>query len=132
MGLIRVGSGAVTNALVDLLRASADVLAKFAESRAPGKLAWDGRAYEASDCSVADVQAAKWWGILTALVGLLGAQSGALTSQQKICLDHLLFGGMGSFGDFALDPEVLGREAEGGNRELDHLRRELFEEFQRL
>jgi len=117
------------NSFIDLLHAAAGVLAKFAETSASGGLIWSGTAYVQSSNAKFDPYAAKWWSILTAVAGLLDAQDTPLSPRQREYLSRLLFGGMGSFNDFALDESWLGSEAVRANRELDRLRKEMFEQF---
>jgi hypothetical protein len=116
-------------AFINKLLAIARVLAEFSEISPSGALKWDGNAYTASTSGPSDVLAAKWWGMLTALAGILDAQTTPLTVEQKNYLDRLLFGGMGSLSDLALDEQRLGPQAASANRELDRLRQELFDAF---
>jgi hypothetical protein len=116
----------------DSLQATAGVLAGFAEHTSAGTLRWDGTAYTPAPPTPFDPYAAKWWGVLTALAGLLEGQDAPLSAQQKQYLERLLFGGMGSFNDFILDEVRLGPGAKQANQELAALRKVLFEQFRRL
>jgi hypothetical protein len=111
------------------LSAAATVLSKFAEPTVPGSLKWDGAKYAPATGSPSDIQAAKWWGILTTLAGMLDSQAMPLSAEQKKYIDHLLFSGMGSFNDFALDQNRLGNEAANANGELTCLRAEMYRAF---
>jgi hypothetical protein len=116
---------------VSLLQAITRVLGQFCDETSSTALRWDGKAYVPSTVAPADVQAAKWWGVLTALAGMLDAQAAPLTVEQRAYLDRLLFGGMGSLNDLWLDEQRLGSQATSANSELDRLRRDLFDAFQR-
>jgi hypothetical protein len=120
----------MSDTFVKLLLTAAAVLAKFSDTSSPGALRWDGKAYSRSTGTVGDVQAARWWGVLTGLAGLLAGQAVPLSEEQKTYLDRLLFGGMGSLNDLVLEEARLGPTAAQANNELDRLRKELFDAFQ--
>lgn len=121
----------MTGAFIKLLQAIASILAQFSDtSGAPGALKWDGQAYTPTKAGPSDLVAAKWWGILTALAGVLDAQATPITAEQKRYLDRVLFGGMGSLNDLALDERRLGPQAAAANHDLNRLRKELFDAFQ--
>lgn len=117
---------------VELIQAAAEVLEIFTESIPPGGREWDGTAYRPSTGSVGDAHAAKWWGVLTTLAEMMRAQTAPLSTEQKDYLQALLFGGMGSFNDFALEEDRLGPKAAPANQELEKLRQRMFEEFRRM
>jgi len=119
-------------AFIDLLRHAAAVLSRFAEPPSGGALQWDGTKYAAAGRPAYDPYAAKWWATLTAISEVVGGQDTPLSARQKAYLDRLLFGGMGSLSDFALDENQLGAEARTANQELSNVRRALFESFQAL
>ena len=125
----------MTDKFVNLLQAAAEVLYRIAEPPNPGaSLAWDGTAYvPASSLPPRPFapNAAKWWGTLTALAGILAGQR-AMSDLQKQYLHQLLFGGMGSFNDFRLDEILLGSDAKQANQEVSELRSRLYEEFRRM
>jgi len=120
----------MSGAFINVLRAIAGVLAPFTESSASGTLKWDGKDYTPADSGLSDVMAAKWWGMITVLAGILETQTTPLTAEQKNYLDRLLFGGMGSLNDLVLDEQGLGPPAVQANQELNRLRKELFDAFQ--
>lgn len=120
----------MTRAFTKVLQAIAGILAQFSETSAPGALEWDGQAYAPATTGPGDMVAAKWWGVLTALAGMLDAQTTPITAEQRKYLDRLLFGGMGSLNDLALDEQRLGAQAVAANRDLNRLRKELFDAFQ--
>jgi hypothetical protein len=122
----------MTNHLVELLRQTAKVLSAFSEESLPGTRKWDGKAYVPSPARSADAHAAKWWGLLSGIAELLERQAAPLAAAQHEYLRGLLSGGMGSLTDFALDGKRWGAEATQANQELDLLRREIFEELQRI
>lgn len=114
-----------------VLRALAALFARFAETGSLGALRWDGTTYAPAAPASADPQAARWWGLLTSIEGML-ADHDRLNAHQKQYLDRMLFGGMGSLNDFAFDENQIGPDARRANQELDALRRQLFDEFRRL
>lgn len=120
----------MTRVFVDVLQSIARILAQFGDTSPSGALKWDGQAYTPAITLPSDVIAAKWWGILTALAGMLDVQTTPITAEQKKYLDRLLFGGMGSLNDLALDEHSLGPLAVAANGELNRLRKELFDAFQ--
>ncbi|MHB1273301.1 MAG: hypothetical protein ACYCZD_11155 [Rhodanobacter sp.] len=120
----------MSGAFVKLLLVIARVLAQFSDANPSGTLKLDGSAYTPSAGGPGDVLAAKWWGTLTGLAGILDAQATPLSAEQKNYLDRLLFGGMGSLNDLSLDPNRLGPQAAPANQELNRLRKELFDAFQ--
>jgi len=122
----------MSKVFTELLREAVIVLARFSDVSSPGVRKWDGHAYVPSGSSQADPPAAKWWGLLTALSGMLDAQTAPLSEEQREYLDHLLFGGMGSFNDFVLDQNRLGPDAAAANQELNRLRKEMFAEFRKM
>lgn len=119
-------SSGLVNSLLDIAR----VLAQFSEARTVGALRWNGTTYTGSEMGASDLAAAKWWGVLTAVAGMLEAQTSALSAKQKTYLDKLLFGGMGSLNDLALDEQRLGPQAVSANQELNLLRKSLFDALQ--
>jgi hypothetical protein len=128
----------MNGSFINVLWAIAGVLERFAGTGsgtgtgASNPLGWDGKAYRPSTIGPSDVVLAKWWGMITALAGILGSQETALTAEQKWYLDRLLFGGMGSLNDLVLDERILGPEAGPANCEFNRLRIELFDAFQLL
>jgi hypothetical protein len=117
----------VNRAFINGLHAIIRILAQFSDASPSGALKWDGQAYTSTTAGPSDVLAAKWWGILTALAGLLDAQAAPITIEQRRYLDRLLFGGMGSLNDLVLDERRLGPQAVAANRDLDRRRKELFD-----
>ncbi len=122
----------MTTTFIQILRAVARVLAKFAEPNVSGSLTWNGSAYVPTSGSKFDPYAAKWWSVITTIAELFDGHQGKISDRQKAYLDRLLFGGMGSFNDFELDEHRLGPEARHTNQELSRLRKELFEQFSRM
>ncbi|MDO8291180.1 MAG: hypothetical protein Q7T44_18360 [Parvibaculum sp.] len=119
----------MTNIFVDLIRRSVDVLSEFVEESPSGSKRWDGNSYASTVRTPTDIQAAKWWGILTVLAAMLANQSLPLSQGQREYIERLLFGGMGSFNDFVLDTEIFGEKAKLVNSHLDRLRGDLYREF---
>src|SRR5689334_17376714 len=110
------------HAFVESLRRVSLVLSQFAEIQDAGTLQWDGQAYVAASPNQFDPYAAKWWAMLTAIEKMIEGQSSSLSAKQKEYLDRLLFGGMGSLNDFALDQRRIGTKATQANEELNRLR----------
>ena len=119
------------NSFLVSLRQVATLLARFSETRLAGSLEWDGTRYAPTDSLSADPQAAKWWGVLTAIDGMLMGQH-RIPALQKQYLEQVLFGGMGSLNDFVFDEDKIGPGARQVNGELEALRRQLHDEFRGL
>ena len=119
-------------AFTELLGEVANLLGKYIHPPAKGTLTWDGTKYAAIAPNPFDPGAGIWWGIISAMAGLLQSQDGPLSAEQKAYVERLLFGGMGSFNDFSLDAETLGSEAREANESLDTLRNALFKQFRQL
>lgn len=122
----------MSNDFVGRLKEATEVLARFIQPVVSGAKRWDGKAYVPVQPADVDVQAAKWWGLLTAIAELISKQAGSPSQMQKEYLERLLFGGMGSFNDFALDEGRFGSAAHEGNRELIRIRKEILAEFQKI
>lgn len=122
----------MSSSFIDLLRRLVTVLGPYADPSYAGSMIWDGKAYAPTSDQKFDPSAAKWWSMLTAIAEMLDRQGARLSPEQKAYLDRLLFGGMGSLNDFMLDERDLGAESRQVNRELDRLKKELFEEFRRI
>lgn len=117
---------------VDLLRHATAILAPFSEPPNGGALHWDGTRYSPAGRDVYNPYAAKWWATLTAITEVVGGQDVPLSARQRDYLDRLLFGGMGSFNDFALDESQLGAAAKTANQELRDVRQVMFKSFRAL
>lgn len=117
---------------IDLLRQVAVVLARFSESTVDASLKWNGNAYVPATRTPFDPYAAKWWARIVTISDLIENQDAPISSRQKIYLNQILFGGMGSFNDFMLDEQRLGSQAHSANQELNRLRKAMFTEFQRV
>jgi hypothetical protein len=98
----------ITTSFLNLLRATSTTLSRFGQG--PPGIA-----------GVVDPQVAKWWGVFTALAGVLEGQP-ALTPDQITFIRQLLFGGMGSFEELVLDESRGRSDAAAANQELDALR----------
>lgn len=122
----------MSKAFIDLLRQLIGVLAPFSEPANAGSMIWDGKAYAPASQRKFDPLAAKWRATLTAIAEMLDKQGAPPSPEQKKYLDRLLFGGMGSLNDFALDERNIDAEARQANQELSRLRKELFAQFRRM
>lgn len=114
-----------------LLRATATILSRFGQGPPIDATRWDGGGGGARGPSrppAPDAQAAKWWGVFTALSGVLEDQR-ALSAEQRAFLRQLLFGGIGSFDEFVLDEGGPVPGAAEANQELDRLRGEIAREL---
>jgi hypothetical protein len=118
----------MSNGFIDVLRRLVSVLSPFSEPSGAGSRIWNGEAYAPASQQKFDPTAAKWWATLMAIAEMLDTQGVPLSPEQKRYLDRLLFGGMGSLNDFALD-ERIGAEARQANQELERLRKDLFDQF---
>lgn len=116
--------------IVTLLREGAAVLFEYSETRAAGVLTWDGTAYKPAKVGkTGDLQAAKWWAILSTLAEFLALQKTPLTEEQRGYLLHRLCGGMGSFNDFILS-EASNVGAHQANAKLSQIRARMLELLQ--
>jgi hypothetical protein len=120
------------NTFVSLLREIAALLGRFSESEDMGSRQWDGTAYSAAVRRNFDPYASKWWAMLTTIAEMLEGQDAPLSQRQRLYLDRLLFGGMGSLNDLVLDEQRIGPEAQQVNQELRRLTKALFGEFPRV
>jgi hypothetical protein len=117
--------------LAFLMKEAARVLAPYAELVEPDTKTWDGKRYVADENRYANVIAAKWWGVLSTLGEMLEMQDAALSRGQLDYLEHLLFGGMGSFVDFRLDP-ASNEKILKANKEIADLTGAMFAAFKEL
>lgn len=108
--------------LISQLRELADDLQPLTRSALSGSLIWNGTEYAKSEKSeTPDPYALAWWLTLRTTASLLEAQTGAVDPKQIGFLKNLLFGGMGSLGDFYVDPKCA-RNAESINMKLSKKR----------
>jgi hypothetical protein len=68
-------------------------------------MSWDGKAYVTSRPKTPDPYCLAWWLTLNTIADLLEAQTEPPNVRQIEYLEHLLFGGMGSFNDLYLDED---------------------------
>lgn len=109
------------------LRATADELKPLAESAIRGASIWNGTNYvKTNEEKKPDPYALGWLSTLVAIADLIDAQETELSEKQVGCLEHLLFGGIGSLTDLSFDSSSLGEVAETINDALNRQTRVLY------
>ncbi len=121
-----------TEDLIETLRATARVLQPFTLDVGPGSRVWDGRRYVESIGRRADPQSRMWWSVLNTIAAMLEGQGAPITPEQLSYLSRELFGGMGSFVDFAIDESLFGEEGKAANQHLGEMRDRLLRAFETL
>lgn len=114
--------------VIQLLVAIATRYRAFGDPAVRGSQRWDGERYiRVEDLTQFpwDRGAGLWAAVLDTMAGMLEAQTGAISDQQRAYLRKRLFGGAGALHDYVL-PEQLGARAVTANGEVERLRAKLF------
>ena len=114
------------NSFLRLLDDAAETLRPFIKSARRGGSSWSGKEYApVTETVEPDPYALAWFSSLHTMSGLLARQP-TLSQEQYSYLERELFGGMGSFQDFSLDPKRWGKQADAANERLGRIRDELY------
>lgn len=124
--LILVRSMSALSSFVHLLDDAAETLRPFIKSARRGSSSWNGVEYPpVTETVEPDPYAMAWFSSLHTMSALLERQP-TLTTEQYSYLERELFGGLGGFQDFCLDPKRWGKDADAANKRLGRIRDELY------
>jgi hypothetical protein len=113
------------SSFVRLLDDAAEMLQPFVKSARPGCTSSNVEYASVTETVEPDPYALAWFSSLRTMSGLLSRQA-SLSAEQYSYLERELFGGMGSFQDFSLDPNRWGKTADAANDRLGRIRDELY------
>jgi hypothetical protein len=115
-----------TETLIESLRSIAETLQPFIQETASGTREWDGSRYVEAEPKTPDPEARIWWSVLTTMAEMLEGQGAPAKARQLHYLRKELFGGMGSFAEFAIDESRFGEKARAANERLAEQRERMF------